>query len=177
MIVLLLGLSTYAALVIETSSGLWSLPVSTMPQFLFLVAAVAALRCRGAGAIAWAVIAGLPADVAHGGPLGLNVVLLANLTFLSQLICTRRPADSVMLSAAFVLIYVSAAGAGSVILHDVLSAHVPDLRVVWTSAFSRAGGTAAVYLVVATASTLLIRTAGWIIPRRSIASDRPRWAP
>ncbi len=180
MIVLGLLLLSFAAFVLETSAGSWPLPAATMPQFLFLVAAVAALRCRGGGAIFWAVIAGLLADVVHGGPLGLNIVLLANLTFLAQLFGTRQPTDSavaaVFTSAAFVLIYVAIAGFGGIALRDVLMAQVPKLLPLGRSAVSRAGGTVAIYVLVAGTWALLARSLRLMIPQRTLATDRPRWA-
>lgn len=176
MILVLLGMLTYAALVLETGGGSWSLPIAAMPQFVYLAAAVAAMRVGGAGGILAGAIAGVPADVIQGGPLGLNVVLLANLTFLSQCLTSRRSGGSQIGAAALVLVYVSFAGASSTILRDVLAARITDVRPVCFVSVSRAGGTAAVYLLVVAASRVLVWSVRLMIPKRPMAVDRPRWA-
>ncbi len=176
MIVPGLILLAYLSLVLEIASGSWPLPAATAPQFLYLAAAVAALNCRGGGAIVWAVIAGLLADVAHGSPLGGNVVLLANLTFLAQLLGARQRTDSAVISAAFVLLYVAVAGFSSVALQNALMAQTPEFRSLSAAAISRAGGTAAIYVLFAGTGGLMARSARLIVPRRTIATDRPNWA-
>ena len=154
-----LAVLTYAAMVLDTGCGSWSVPTSAMPQFLYLTAAVAALTYRGTGAVLWAVVTGLLADVVHGGPLGLHVVLLANLTFLSQLGGARKSRNSLVTSAAFILLYVAIAGFGGLILREAFAGRAMAIGPFTNVAVSRAGGTVAVYLLVMTT---------WRVMRRSL---------
>lgn len=176
MILLVLAILSYVALVLDSGCGSWELPASTVPQFLYLAAAVSVLFCRGAGAVVLAAIAGLLSDVVQGGPLGLNVVLLANLSFLAQLTGARQWRDSVITLAAFILVYVGIAGFGSVALRDVLSSRTPDLPYTGTSALSRAGGTVAAYLVLMALRGIASKSLRLVVPRRALAADRPKWA-
>jgi cell shape-determining protein MreD len=166
----------YLALVLDASGGLWSLPAGTTPQFLFLASAISVLWCKGAGAIFCSVVAGVFADVVQGAPLGLNVVLLANLAFLAQSLGAGRSRDSVVTSAAFVLIYVALAGFGSIVAHEILSGVVPDPGRACLFAASRAGGTAAIFLFVAGPWRISLRTAELVLSRPAVHSDRPSWA-
>lgn len=176
MILLVLAVLSYVALVLETGSGSWSLPAATMPQFVFLTAAVAVLACRGTGAIVWAVIAGLFADVVYGTALGLHVVILANVSFLTQLAGARRWRESTLTAAAFVMIYVAIAGFASVAVGGVLMSQIPDLARLSIASISRAGGTAAVYLVVMLLRAMSVRSLRLVVPRRNVSPDRPNWA-
>ena len=176
MILLMLAIFSYAALALDAGCGSWGFPASTVPQFLYLVAAVSVLLCRGAGAIVGAIVVGIFADVIHGGPLGISVVLLANLSFLSQLVGARHWRNSLMISAAFILIYVATAGFASETAREVLKARLPEFGMVSTAAISRAGGTVVVYLIVMTLWGLAARSIRRVIPRRTIVADRPTWA-
>ncbi len=173
--VFLLGL-TYVAFVLETAIGHWSLPGATVPQFMFLTAALAVLWCPGSTAIFWAVVAGLFADVAGGGPMGLNVVLLANLAFVAQMACGRQSSDSIFTSAAFILLFVTFAGFASQALHHVLTGGSPGMRLIGVSSVSRAGGTTAVYLIIAMTWVTLAHMARLLLPARTVTPGRPRWA-
>ncbi|MBX3436287.1 MAG: rod shape-determining protein MreD [Planctomycetaceae bacterium] len=175
MIILMLGILTYSALVMETGRGAWFVPAETMPQLLFLVAAIAALRCRGAGAIVWAVVTGLLADVVQGGPLGLHCVLLANLTFLSQMVGMRRFRGTVITAAAAILVYVAIAGFVGSGLRALLTSRALEWQSLGISAVSRAGGTAVVYLLVMIIAALVVRMVRLIF-RRGVPSERPAWA-
>jgi len=176
MILLVLAVLSYVALVLDSGCGSWSLPASTVPQFLYLASAVAVLTCRGAGAIIGAAVAGLLGDVVGGGPMGLNVVLLANLSFLSQMAGARQWRDSVVTSSAFILVYVGIAGFGGVVIRDVLSVRAPDFAFVGIGAVSRAGGTVAVYLIVMMVWGIAVKSIRLIFSRRTVAADRPKWA-
>jgi cell shape-determining protein MreD len=166
----------YVALVLDASGGLWSLPAGTTPQFLFLASAISVLCCKGAGAILWSVAAGLLADVVQGAPLGLNVVLLANLAFLAQSLGAGGSRDAVVTSAAFVLIYVALAGFASIAAHEILSGVAPHPGRACLFAASRAGGTAAIYLLVAGSWRMSLRAAELILSRPNVHSDRSSWA-
>jgi len=171
----LMGLA-YIAFVLETAGGTWSLPGSTVPQFIFLTAAVGVLWFPGSTAIVWAVIAGLLADVVSGGPMGLNVVLLANLAFMAQMAGARRSSDSVFTSAAFVLLFVTFAGFASQTLQHVLAGGSPGVRLIGLSSVSRAGGTVALFLAAMTCWGITWRGVRLVRPSRTPISGRPSWA-
>ncbi len=173
--VFLIGL-TYIAFVLETAGGTWSLPGATVPQFMFLAAALGVLWCPGSTAIFCAVMAGLLADVVGGGPLGLNVVLLANLAFIAQMAGGRQSSDSIFTSAAFVLLFVTFAGFASQTLQHVLGGGSPGVRLIGVAAASRAGGTTAMYLIAAMGWALLARGRRFILPSRAVTTGRPKWA-
>ncbi|MCA9075813.1 MAG: rod shape-determining protein MreD [Planctomycetaceae bacterium] len=171
----LIGL-TYLAFVLETAGGTWSLPGSTLPQFMFLAAALGVLWCPGSTAVIWAALCGLLADIVSGAPLGLNVVLLANLAFISQMAGSRQSSAYVFSAAAFVFLFATSAGIASQTLKHVLAGASPGLNLISLASASRAGGTTALFLSAAIVWTLLTRSVRVVLPSRRVASSRPKWA-
>ncbi len=171
----LIGL-TYIAFVLETAGGTWSLPGSTVPQFMFLAAALGVLWCPGSTAIIWAALSGLLADIVSGGPIGLNVVLLANLAFIAQMAGGRQASESIFTASAFVFLFATFAGFASQSLQHVLAGASPGIKLIGLTSASRAGGTTALFLVTAIGWTLLTRGVRVVMPSRPVASGRPKWA-
>ncbi|MCA9023870.1 MAG: rod shape-determining protein MreD [Planctomycetaceae bacterium] len=167
---------TYVAFVMETSAGTWALPGSTIPQFLFLTVGLGVLWFRGATPIVWAAVAGLLADVVGGSPVGLNVVLLANLAFIAQMAGARQSSESVFTSAAFVFLFVTGAGFASLTLQQILTGQSPGIQLIGFSSASRAGGATAVFLIAALGWAAIARGVRIMIPSRSVTSGRPKWA-
>lgn len=171
-----LALLTYAAFIGDAGSGSWSLPAGTAPQFLLMVAAVALLNCRGAMAIVWAVIAGLLIDSLSTGPMGLNVVLLANLVFFGQIFGTRAVRDSVFASGAAVWVFVTVASFSGVALQTILAGQPIDLKYLSQYAAGRAGGTVAIVMVVLLSLKTTRTCLRWVFPSVKVRGERGRWA-
>lgn len=171
----LIGL-TYIAFVLETAGGTWSLPGSTLPQFMLLAAALGVLWCPGSTAIIWAALCGVLADIVSGAPLGLNVVLLANIAFISKMVGSQQTSDSIFTASAFVFLFATFAGTASLTLQHVLAGESPGLKLIGLTSASRAGGTTTLFLFAAIIWTLLTRSVRGIFPSRAVASGRPKWA-
>lgn len=170
-----LGL-TYAALVFDASSQAWNLPTGTAPQFLLMTAALALLLCDGTGAIFWAAATGLLIDSSTRGPLGLNVVLLANLTFFGQLFGLRGLRDSIFASGAVIWVYVTVAASISLMLRSVLFAEPGDVALLAQIAAGRAGGSVAVFLLVMLTSRTIRRALRLVLPSANVGGELRGWA-
>ena len=143
---------------------------------MFLAAALGVLWCPGSTAVIWAALCGLLADIVSGAPLGLNVVLLANLAFISQMAGSRQSSAYVFSAAAFVFLFATSAGIASQTLKHVLAGASPGLNLISLASASRAGGTTALFLSAAIVWTLLTRSVRVVLPSRRVASSRPKWA-
>jgi rod shape-determining protein MreD len=174
---LLLLLLTYGALVLDAGSSAWDLPAGTAPQFLLMAAAIALLVCPGAGAILWAAIAGLLSDALSSGPPGLNVVLLSNLAFFAQLVGTRSMRDSAFAGGAVLWVFVTLAALASLLLRCLLAGTPVDLSYLAQYAAGRAGGGAAIFLVVMLSAKALRRSVRFVLPSTKVGDGRRGWAP
>lgn len=169
-------LLTYVALVLDAGSGGWALPEGTAPQFLLMAAAIALLLCDGAVAIFWAAGIGLLSDALSSGPMGLNVVLLANLAFFSQLFSTRSLRDSAFASGAVVWVFVTLAAASSLLLRSLLHGDAIDIAYLGQYAAGRAGGSAALFLMVMLSWKTVSRSLRFVLPSAKVGGERRGWA-
>jgi rod shape-determining protein MreD len=174
---LLLLLLTYVALVLDAGSSAWALPAGTAPQFLLMSAAIPLLVCPGAGAIFWAAIVGLLSDALSSGPPGLNVVLLANLAFFAQVFGIRSLRDSAFAGGAVVWVFVTLAALTSLLLRCLLAGAPIDLPYLAQYAAGRAGGSAAVFLVMMLSAKALRRSLRFVLPSTRVGESRRGWAP
>lgn len=172
--VALVGLS-YVALVLDAGSGRWGLGAGTAPHFLFLVAALALLWCESIAAIVWAGAIGILSDAVSGAPLGLNVVLLANLAFFAQIFGMRSAKDSVFASGGVIWALSTLAIASSLAVQAVL--HGQSLEPAWLLRYAagRAGANAALFVAIMLTWKTTAGGIRMIVPSVRVGRDRRGW--
>jgi len=166
----------YLGLVLDAGSSQWSLPPGTAPCFLLLVASLALLMIDGAGAIFWAAVIGLMCDAISRGPMGLNVVLLANLVFFAQAFGTRSLRKSAFAGAGVVWVFVTLAALSSLLLRHLLDGAPIDLAYLSQYAAGRAGGSAAIFLTVMLTAKIAVRSVRFVLPSARVGGERRGWA-
>lgn len=166
---------TYAALILDAGSSGWSLPHGTAPQFLFMTAGIALLLCDGAAAIFWAALIGGLSDVLARGPLGLNIVLLANLAFFAQMFGTRSVRDSAFAGGGVIWAFVTLALFCSLALRGALYGESVDAAYLSQYAAGRAGGSVVLFLVVMLSWKVLNRSLRFVLPSAKVGGERQGW--
>jgi cell shape-determining protein MreD len=166
---------TYAALILDASSSNWSLPQGTAPQFLFMTAGIALLLCEGSATIFWAALIGGLSDALARGPLGLNIVLLANLAFFAQIFGTHSLRNSAFGGGGMIWAFVTLALFGSLSLRSLLHGDPINAAYLGQYAAGRAGGSVALFLVVMFSWKLLSRSLRFVLPSVQAGSERQGW--
>jgi cell shape-determining protein MreD len=163
------------AMVLDAGSSRWSLPEGTAPHFLCLAASVSLLLCEGSGAVIWCALIGFLVDALSNGPLGLNVILLANLAFFAQLSGTFSSRHSAFASAGVVWGFGTLALLGNVLLKALLSGAAIDL--VWMSRYAggRAGAGVALFLGFVLSCKLLAQSFRLVIPSTRVGTQQRGW--
>ncbi|HUG92041.1 MAG TPA: rod shape-determining protein MreD [Planctomycetaceae bacterium] len=158
----------YAAAVLQASVAPRMALAGGRPEFLLLVAVLAAFAVRDWSALAWAALAGLAADALSDRPLGTGMLVATLVMLFVQRWLRDRPRPSRAGTAAVCAM----ALALIVFAREAIAAPLTGESLAPAALFADSGSSALLSSIIGAAVLLLWRFSQGMLHRRASASDR-----